>query len=100
MAVTPPHPHIHTVATTKTSVEGIVKKKENIQDTIKPKWINHEEWEWTWDSLNPQIYNPVQDLMDLLGSRDTWQKKGRAVTDGRYYLETLQLNTVSNIKYY
>ena len=45
MAVTPPHPHVHTVATTKTSVEGIVKKKENIQDTIKPKWINHEEWE-------------------------------------------------------
>ena len=27
MAVTSPHPHIHTVATTKTSVEGIVKKK-------------------------------------------------------------------------
>ena len=36
---------------------------------------------------------------DLLGFHDTWQKKGRAVTDGRYYQETLQLNTMSNIKY-
>lgn len=56
-------------------LKELLRKKENIQDTKKPKWINHQEREWTWDSLNPQIYNPAQDLMDLLGFRDTWRKE-------------------------